>query len=158
MKTLIVYGSRRGTTRHCAKLISKTMGEDSIFMDVGSKGDKPDLASFDQIIIGANAFSDKLNSRIRKFIKKNLKTLLSKTIHLYICSGARNDEESQVLYRKSYPLQLLEHSELIENFGGRLDTSRESWIIKWILKKKGISDYDTLDKNRIIQWAVTLRS
>lgn len=158
MKTLVIYGSRRGTTKYCAELIVKTLGENSIIIDVNSKNIKSYLKSYDRIIIGANAFNFKLNRKVCSFIKGNLDIIIKKRIYLYICCSAKDEKDKLSLYETSYPIELLKKAESMDNFGGRLDLSNESWLIKRILKRMKVNDYDTMDENSVIQWASKLQS
>ncbi len=156
MKTLIVYGSRRGSTRFCANLISKKIEGESVLYDVSDRNIKYDLTMYNRIIIGANAFNFKLNKKVGKFVKKNYKTIMKMPTHLFICSGSTKKEEVKALFRATYPDQVLDQSVSMENFGGRLDKSRESWLINQILSKMGVDEYDTLDENRIVDWTSKL--
>jgi menaquinone-dependent protoporphyrinogen oxidase len=156
MKTLVIYGSRRGTTKYCADLIGKTLGEESFIIDVNSRDIRSYLESYEQIIIGANAFNFKLNRNVRSFIKRNLNIILEKRVYLYICCGAEEEKDTLSLYENSYPSELLKKAESMDNFGGCLDSSNESWLIRRILKRMKVNDYDTMDENTVIQWTSKL--
>lgn len=158
MKTLVIYGSRRGTTKYCAELIGKTLGEESILIDVKCRDIRSYLESYEQIIIGANAFNFKLNRNVRSFIKGNLDIIIEKRVYLYICCSAEEEKDTLSLYEASYPTELLEKAKSMDNFGGRLDTSNESWLIKRILKRMKVNDYDTMDENTVIKWASKLQN
>ncbi len=152
MKTLIVYGSRRGSTRFCANLISKNIEGESVLYDVSDRNIKHDLTMYNRIIIGANAFNFKLNKKVGKFVKNNKKSILKMPTHFFICSGRTKEEEVKALFKATYPDEVLDQSVSKENFGGRLEKSRESWLINRILSKMGVDEYDTLDETRIIDW------
>jgi menaquinone-dependent protoporphyrinogen IX oxidase len=91
MSTLIVYGSRRGSTRACAELIQQTLGDAAALADVSRK--IPDLAAYDRVVIGANAFASRLNKRVMRFVRKHLSELIRKEVHLFVCSGSKNESE-----------------------------------------------------------------
>lgn len=156
MKTLIIYGSRRGTTTHCAGLIQNALGNNALLVEANHRKLASLIQEHQRVIIGANAFNFKLNKKVSSMIKKNLSQLLSKELHLFICSGAKTEKDVQTLYEKSYPSILLDQAKSKENFGGRLDTSRESWLIRRILKKMGIEDYDRFQEERVRQWSSEL--
>lgn len=151
MKTLIVYASRRGSTRSCAELIVKSQGCDARLVDLGSEP-VPGLEGYDAIVLGANAFSKRLNKEASRFARQNLGALLARPLFLFICSGS-DEAGARRLYQASYPAILLSHARRMENFGGRLETSGEPWLMRRILAAMGKRDYDTLDPGRVAEWA-----
>jgi len=123
MKTLIIYGSRRGTTKYCAELIHKTLGEESSVVDVKSKDTKSYLENCEQIIVGANAFNFKLNKDIRSFITRHLSTILEKKVFLYICCGAEGGKATLSLYKDSNIVKWV--STIHNNLEGTIDDHYE---------------------------------
>ncbi len=150
-RTLIVFGSRRGSTRSCAELIQRTIGGSAELADV-ARG-IPDLRGCDRIFIGANAFSSKLNKRVIRFVRDRLSQLLDKEVHLFMCSGSRNEAEERALFESSYPGELLMRARTMRNLGGRLETGRESALIRLVLRRMGKEDYDTIRPEEIASWA-----
>lgn len=156
MKTLVIFGSRRGTTKKCAEIMQETCKNECTLLDVKSKR-KLNISEFERIIIGANAFSGKLNPLVRKYVRKNISILLKKELFLFICCGSTEKETVDALFLSCYPLEIINHAKLKENFGGCLKFHEESYIIRTILKKMGKQDYDTVsNKESIVQWMVSL--
>jgi len=127
------------------------LGNDAQIHDL-AEGSLPDLDDFDTVVVGANAFRFKLNKRATRFVKKNLDLLLKKPLYLFICSGSDNDG-ARKLFTASYPAASIKHASALENFGGRLVSTDEPWLVRKMLTRMGIKDYDTLTLNHITEWA-----
>jgi len=156
-KTLIVYATRRGATRECAHHIHTGMGSVAEVFDLGSRNRLPDIAGFDRIIIGANAFSGKLNGRARSFVRRHAGTLLQKEIHLFMCSGESAQARIDELCMASYPEELVRKSLSRISFGSRVSLEDEGWLMRKILKRMGKGNCNTLDMGRAADWAKSLQ-
>ena len=99
MKTLILYGSRKGCTRKCAAMVKQQAGGGDV-VDV-QKAHAIDLRGYDRVVLGSSVWAGKVHPKARQFVEKNLPTLLTRRLALFICSG---DEGADYL-RENYPLR-----------------------------------------------------
>ena len=66
MTTAVIYASKTGTTKKVAEYIAGKIGAKAI-----SIKDKPDLASYDRIIIGTGVYAGSPSKAMRNFVAEN---------------------------------------------------------------------------------------
>lgn len=138
MKTLIIYGSRKGFAQFCAGQLAEKLEGRAI--SAGKAGAEC-LADVDLLIIGSSIRMGKITRDLRRFIHKNREALMQKKLGLFICSGD-TDRDYGV---ENFPGELRNHASLIDNFGGRLKLEDYDPVLRWVLKRKaGVSEnYDS---------------
>ena len=75
MKTLIVWGSRYGSTRVIAGWIAERLGFDCLITDVK---DAPDPGEFDLVILGSGIYENGFMPEVNAYIDKHIKALEDK--------------------------------------------------------------------------------
>jgi menaquinone-dependent protoporphyrinogen oxidase len=75
MKTLIVCGSRYGSTRVIARWIAERLGFDCVITDVK---DAPEPQGFELVILGSGIYEDRFMPEVNAYIDKHIKTLENK--------------------------------------------------------------------------------
>jgi menaquinone-dependent protoporphyrinogen oxidase len=152
MKTLILYGSRKGCTRKCANLVRERLG-DAEALDAAQAGGV-DLSAYDAVVLGSSIWSGKIHPKVRGFVATRLEELLGKRIGLFICSG---DEKTDHI-RINYPERLVERAEAKAHFGGELHIEDFGPIMRFILAKKaGVTEsYNRIKPEAISRFAAAL--
>lgn len=136
MKLLILYGTKSGASKECAKLLGEKFSNATI-IDIDHE--KPNLNEFTHIIVGAGVRNDKMYKPIRDFLKKNQTDLLTKIIACYLCNSKPKTTDDVIA--ASIPEAIREHALEIMSFGGY----KPSWVpISEEKKLKGI-DLDKID-------------
>ena len=76
MKTLILFASRYGATEEIAYMLKSAVGGDVTVCNVRERGIS--LAEYDTVIIGSCVYMFKLDKHIKRFLRRNEKTLMGK--------------------------------------------------------------------------------
>ena len=102
VKILIIYQSKYGSTKQYAEWIQQNTGGDLINIE---NGDKPDLASYDTIIIGSSVRIG--NIVIAPFIRDHWSVMKGKNVILFTTSGTPpRHPKLQSIYEKSLPEEI----------------------------------------------------
>ena len=124
MKTLIVYSSIHGCTEQCAELLKTGITGETEIINLKNKAAVP-IEPFDTVLIGGSIHAGMIQGTVKKFCKKNLQTLLSKNIGLFLCCGF-DGEKATEQFNNAFPSELQEHagaqgfflfSRIIQGFG-----------------------------------------
>ena len=102
VKILIAYQSKYGSTKQYAEWIEQSTGGDLINIE---NGDKPDLASYDIIIIGSSVRVG--NIVIAPYIRDHWSVMKGKNVILFTTSGTPPlHPKLQSIYEKSLPEEI----------------------------------------------------
>lgn len=125
MKTALVYISRHGTTEKIAFYIkSQLEGEIQLFNLL--EDPEPELAGFDQVIIGGSIHYGSIQDQVKAFCKVNLPLLLDKRLGLFICCLLDNKDTDQ--FNRAFPEALIQHAKAKGVFEGDLIYSKLNYI------------------------------
>ena len=126
MKGAIFFSGKYGSTEQYANWISEATG----FPVIDIKDPKADPSKYDFLILGSSILYFKLS--IRKWLSANLPKLEGRTKILFSVSGAGPSAKLNRWVANSIPTGLAEQMEHVA-LRGRLDHSKVSWWIRWIL-------------------------
>ncbi|TCO06144.1 flavodoxin domain-containing protein [Natronoflexus pectinivorans] len=151
MKTAIIYESKHGTTANVAQAISDGINDSVTELINLAKNEKTDLTQYDLIVLGASIHAGKIGKNMKKFINKNIITLLEKPIALFICF--MNDIEKELQFANAFPELLRNHAFASCYAGGEFKLEKMNFIEKIIIKRiTGIRysvsniNYDQIDQ------------
>lgn len=151
-KILIIYRSRYGTTSKVSEYLASRLNNAELTLLSSGKEKLPDLSSFDKIIIGGSIRAGMIQGEIKKIVSKNLDTLLSKELGLYLCC-MEEDERRQKQFDDSFPEPVRRHAKASGLFGGEFNFDRLNFLEKKIIRKvSGFNDtvskidYEAIDK------------
>lgn len=119
MNALILYATKSGASEECAKLLAKELGSCTL---MNLEEEKPVLALFDLVIVGAGVRNDKMYKLVRDFLKKNQSELLSKKLACFLCNSKSNTTEAVIV--TSIPEAIREVAIQMVSFGGY----KPSWV------------------------------
>lgn len=140
MKTLIVYGTKHGSTEKCSQLLKNKLQGDIVAINI-KKDTMPDISLFDNIIVGSSIYIGQVQKEIKNFCLKNLSILKSKKIGLFVCG--MNDKDLQTLFNNYFPEELLTTATVKEHFGGEFNFKNMNFFERFIIKKVAKTDKDT---------------
>lgn len=127
MKTLIVYGSKHGSTEKSTQaLASKIRGDVEVIQLPG----KIEPSDYDNVIIGSSIYMGSIRKEVKQFVLKYRAQLLTKKLALFLCSAFNKEDE----FIANYDAEILNHSILNTNLGYEFDTKRFNFFEKMIAK------------------------
>ncbi|MEA2015892.1 MAG: flavodoxin domain-containing protein [Actinomycetota bacterium] len=134
MKILIAYGSSYGTTEKCAGILADILKKKNYEADPANlkKNQRINLKGYDLIAIGGSFIAFRMNSAVRKFVKRNLNTLLNKKTALFMC-GAGEDREKEI--KKGFPGKLLKKAVTTGYFGYEILWDKLNPFFRSIMQK-----------------------
>jgi len=139
MKILIVFATRYGTTGKCANKLGdilKSKGHDVDIVDL-MKDRKVDPGNYDIAVIGGSFMMFRMNSIVKKYVRRNLKTLLDMKTGVFMC-GADDDWEKEI--KKGFPKEILDKASAISSFGYEMLWDRMSPFFRNMLQQQYKSD------------------
>ncbi len=133
MATIIVYKSQHGCTEMCANELAKNLKDDTTPVNLKKMPDA-DINEYETILIGGSIHVGRIQKAVKLFCEKNLDTLLTKRIGLFICC-MEEGEKAREEFDNAFPGQLREHAKATGIFGGAFNFDRMNFIEKIIIKK-----------------------
>lgn len=140
MKTLIIYGTKHGTTEKCSKFLKDKFQGEVVTINI-KKEKLPDIDSFDNIVIGGSIYMGQIQKEIKNFCIENINILKGKRVGLFICGLNEKDVESQL--NNAFPKELLTNVVAKECFGGEFIFKNMNFFERFIVKKISKIDKDT---------------
>ncbi|MDR3594948.1 flavodoxin domain-containing protein [Clostridium sp.] len=140
MKTLIVYGTKHGSAEKCCKLLKNKISGEVITINIKIEN-VPDLSTFDNVIIGGSIYAGQIQKEIKNFCLKNIETLKSKRVGLFICGLSGDKFEEQL--NNAFPKELASCAIAKEFFGGEFIFKNANFLEKFIMKKIAKTDKDS---------------
>ena len=144
MKILIAYSSKNGTSYTCAKMLSQKLASSLEFDLVDLAKDTPDPSEYDIAVVGGAIRMERLDKKVRAFLKTNIATLSSMPSALYIlCGFSENFDE----YASTEPPRGLTLSLGIHHFGGELKPEKlhgfdkiAVWLMRNSIKSRELGE------------------
>jgi len=134
MKILIAYATKYGTTEKCAGILAEQLEEKGHEVDLVDlkKEKKVDPSDYDIVATGGSFIAFRMNSRVRKFVNKNLKILLDMKTAVFMC-GADEDWEKEI--KKGFPEELLEKAVTKGYFGFEMNWDKMNPMVRGMMQK-----------------------
>ena len=129
MKILIAYAGKTGTSEKCAGILEKKL-PNATTIDLNKES--ANASEYDLIIVGGSIRMGMLNSKVKKFIRKNKNILKTKKCAYYICCGFADNYKSY--FEKNISKTLLDEAIIYDTFGGQMNISEQKGLDKFITK------------------------
>jgi menaquinone-dependent protoporphyrinogen IX oxidase len=126
MKTLIVYSTKSGAARECAKVLAAKI-ENSTLCDLDEK--TPNIKDYDVVIAGSGIRYGKAYKPFGAFLEGNADVLLLKKTAFFICGKTINKSQENI--EKNIPGNLRKAAICLKMFNGKPPVgkvSNESWM------------------------------
>lgn len=148
MSTLLVYGSKYGSTKKCSELLKEKLKGNVEIVDI-KKVEALDFNRYEKIIIGSSIYVGKIQKEISEFCRSYSEVLKTKKISIFLCCMNEKDIEKQM--SDNFSKELLDSSIAKGYFGGEFNFTKmnfiEKNIIKMIAKTVGSKDNKFKDLN-----------
>ncbi|MGD2086504.1 MAG: flavodoxin domain-containing protein [Candidatus Aminicenantes bacterium] len=156
MSTLIVYVTSHGCTEKAAQMLAEQLKDDVNLVNL-KKRSRPELSSYDTIIIGGSIHAGRIQGRVKRFCQAHLDTLKQKRLGLFLCCMEEGDT-AQKQFDEAFPAQLRTHAAVTGLFGGEFNFDRMNFIQRAIIKKIAgtTENVSKIKKDNIHQFAATL--
>ncbi|MGH4117676.1 flavodoxin domain-containing protein [Clostridium sp.] len=158
MKTLIIYASKHGCTENCSNLLKDKLNGEVKIVNI-KKDSIPEIAEFDNIIVGGSIYMGRIQKEINNFCLVNSSTLINKKLGFFTCGMSENEiAEKQI--NTSFPKELLTNAVAKEHFGGEFIFKKMNFFEKFIVKKISKSDKDIskISKDNINKFALLINN
>ncbi len=134
MNILIAYATRFGTTEKCAAMLADILKEKNIEVELADlkKNIEVRPEDYDLVILGGSFVAFRMNSIVRKFVKRNLNKLLNMKTGIFICGADENWEDE---IKKGFPGELLDKVVTKGYFGYEMNWDKMNPIIRYIMQK-----------------------
>ena len=152
MKTLIIYGTKHGTTKKIVNMIAKKMKVSDDVEIVNVKDIKNyNLRVFDRVIIGGSIHAGDIQKNIKKFCEENKDELKEKQLGLFITCMFKDKEVQEEQLNKAYSKELRDASKTYSILGGEFLFEEMNFIEKMMVKiiAKTNKTISKIDKNAI---------
>jgi len=140
MKTAIVYASSHGTTEKVVGIIAEKLSADEVVVFNLKDHTNISVESFDKVIIGGSIHAGKMQKAVRDFVEKQNKTLIVKSLGLFVCGMEPNPEKQISELESAFPSELRQKSIVNAFVGGEFLFEKMNFIQKMIIKKIAHTD------------------
>ena len=155
MKTLIVYATKYGCTKECAKMLAvKLIGEVQLH---NLKQGIPAIEGYEKVVVGGSVYIGQIGKEVTQFLKEKENELKSKELGLFIVC-MREGELAEQQLSTVYPQELLKHAKVKGLFGGQFKFGKMSFMDKLITRviAKTSEDVSNIHCENIKGFAETL--
>lgn len=127
MNTLIIYGSKHGTTEKCVSELSQRLTGRIDTCNI-KKGSIPELAGYERVIIGGSIYVGRVQKEISEFCLNNISTLKQKKLGLFLCCTNMKEYETEL--KNAYPKELISTAAAVSIFGGEFKFKEMNFLEK----------------------------
>lgn len=133
MNTVIIYSSKYGTTKDCAKYLKSKMSGSAVLFNIDKSDIKElDLESCGTVILGSSIYIGSVSKKLRGFCNSSLELLRKKKVGIFICCGFVNQGKEYLL--ANFPSDLLSHAISVKVFGGEVRPEKMKAVDRLIMK------------------------
>ncbi|WP_058303030.1 flavodoxin domain-containing protein [Gorillibacterium timonense] len=157
MKSIVIYATKYGSTAEVAKRIKAELGGEARLCNIMTDS-VPPLDVYDTVILGGSIYVGKVQKKLTNYISRNLNSLLTKNVGLYLCAGETKEEGRLQFLQKAYPDTLYRHAAVKEVLGYAYAFDKMNFLERWIIKKIKGDNISTAeyDNDGISQFAAVL--
>lgn len=133
MRNLIVYFSRKGSTRELVEqLAAKLYGE----TDIESIKNKPEVSGYDNVILGGAVIAGSVKGGMKNYAAANLEKLKKVKVALFVCCLDNDAQRIESYFANSFPAELLEQAVAKESLGGAYQPHKENFLVRFMMKSQ----------------------
>lgn len=131
MKSLVIYVSKRGTTKECAIKIANAIKGEAV--DI-KQIKKINLGDYGQVIIGSYIYAGMVPTKMKKFCINHVNLLKNRKLSFYVIGVGKADDMIET-FKKQVPKELINKKTMISHFGGELRMEKANFFERMIIKK-----------------------
>jgi menaquinone-dependent protoporphyrinogen IX oxidase len=132
MKLAIIYATKHGCTAEIAASIAQLHPNDETTLISLKTNPKPDLSSFDVVILGGPVYFGQPLPAFRQFIQNHTSELASKPLGIFLVG--LNEKAAMLSFDNAIPQKLINHAYAVAFVGGVLSYKTMSFWEKWLMK------------------------
>ena len=134
MKILIAYATRFGTTEKCAGMLAEILKKKNLKVELVDlkKNKKVKPENYDLVVLGGSFIAFRMNSFVRKFVKRNSNALLNTKTGIFMC-GADEDWENEI--KRGFPQELLDKAVTKGYFGYEMIWDKMNPMVRSMMQK-----------------------
>lgn len=141
MKIAIIYSTNIRATKKAAKILSSKLNCQTQLIPI-EKAKTACLLKYDYIILAGSINNGNVQGVLKRYISRNLKTLMEKPTALFL----NCDENNEKNFDKTFSEELVKSSLLKSNFGTEINKDEGNFFEKRY-KTRMISKYEKEGKN-----------
>ncbi|WP_178646938.1 flavodoxin domain-containing protein [uncultured Methanobrevibacter sp.] len=141
MKIAIIYSTNIRATKKAAKILSSKLNCQTQLIPI-EKAKTACLLKYDYIILAGSINNGNVQGVLKRYISRNLKTLIEKPTALFL----NCDENNEKNFDKTFSEELVKSSFLKSNFGTEINKDEGNFFEKRY-KTRMISKYEKEGKN-----------
>lgn len=152
MKIAIIYSTLIEDTKKSALLLKDLINAEVKLIPIDKAKDVC-LLKYNFVILGGSTYNNKVQGSFKRYISRNIKTLLEKPVALYVNSDENLDRYKNL--NKVFTKELIESSFASSNFGYEMNTDIGNFIQKRKNKKilENNENIPHLNENEIRNYA-----
>lgn len=127
MKIAIIYSTSSRSTKKACKILSSKIKASVTLIPI-EKAKTACLLKYNFIILAGSAYNGKVQSALKRYISRNMKTLKEKPIALVMNCEEGIDTRERL--KKAFSSELVESSYISSNFGYELNPDEGNFIEK----------------------------
>ncbi|WP_295609827.1 flavodoxin domain-containing protein [uncultured Methanobrevibacter sp.] len=127
MKIAIIYSTSSRTTKKACKILSSKINASVQLIPI-EKAKTACLLKYNYIILAGSAYNGKVQSTLKRYISRNMKTLKEKPIALVLNCEEGIDTKDRL--NKTFTEELVNTSQINSNFGYELNPDEGNFIEK----------------------------
>lgn len=133
MKTLIIYMSTHGCTKHVVEELAQALHGDVTIHNLKAKK-QPDLQTYERVIIGGSIHAGQIQRKVREYCEKNMEQLEDKQLGLFICCMHEGEQAFQQL-DNAFPEKLHQYAKTEAILGGEFNFEKMHFLEKMVVRK-----------------------
>lgn len=156
-KLLVAYATRTGGTAPIAEAIANTLQVEGLNVDVGPIKEVTDVRSYASVILGSSIRAGNWLPEMIEFMKDNLHQLQNMPVAFFtVCLTLSDDtpENRETVRKYLDPVRQLINPVIEGYFAGKMDFSRLSLPVRFLVKAMKAPEGDFRDWEKIRQWAL----
>lgn len=156
MKILIIYSTLIKDSKESAKILKELINSEVVLISIENVKDVC-LLKYNLIILGGSTYNNKVQGLFKRYMSRNIKTLLEKPHALYLNSDENID--TNINLNKVFTREIIESSIVSSNFGYNINTDTGNFLQRRVSKKiieKNNNKIPYLNKKKIEEFARTI--
>ncbi len=158
---LVTYATRTGGTAPVAEAIASTLQVEGLNVDVGPTREITDVRSYNSVVLGSSIRAGNWLPEMIEFMKDNLNHLQNMPVAFFtVCITLADDtpDNRETVRKYLDPVRQLVNPVIEGYFAGKMDYSRLSLPVRFMVKAMKAPEGDFRDWNKIRQWALEAKS
>lgn len=128
MRTIIIYATKHGSAENAASMLKAWLEGEIQILNIMLE-DVPNLAPYENVVLGGSIYMGKIQKKLAKYMAANLPILMKKRIGLFICAGEKEEIRRREL-ETAFPIELYTHAVCKEIFGYEIHYEKLNFIEK----------------------------